>query len=34
MPKPWTHLLEAGMRMEVPANLQVPNEIEPDHVPV
>jgi predicted metalloprotease with PDZ domain len=26
MPKPWTHLLEVEMRMEVPANLQVPNE--------
>jgi predicted metalloprotease with PDZ domain len=26
MPKPWTHLLEIEMRMQVPANLQVPNE--------
>ncbi len=26
MPKPWTHLLEVEMRMQVPANLNVPNE--------
>ena len=26
MPKPWTHLLEVEMRIQVPANLNVPNE--------
>src|SRR5215813_894862 len=26
MPKPWTHLLEVEMRVNVPANLNVPNE--------
>jgi predicted metalloprotease with PDZ domain len=26
MPKPWTHLLEVEMRLQVPANLNVPNE--------
>jgi predicted metalloprotease with PDZ domain len=26
MPKPWTHLLEVEMRMQVPATLNVPNE--------
>jgi len=26
MSKPWTHLLEVEMRVQVPANLQVPNE--------
>src|ERR1700682_5776837 len=26
MSKPWTHLLEVEMRLQVPANLQVPNE--------
>jgi len=26
MPKPWTHLLEVEMRVQVPANLNVPNE--------
>src|ERR1051325_3875200 len=26
MPKPWTHLLEVEMRMQTPANLNVPNE--------
>ncbi|HJZ82996.1 MAG TPA: PDZ domain-containing protein [Pyrinomonadaceae bacterium] len=26
MPKPWTHLLEVEMRINVPANLNVPNE--------
>jgi len=26
MPKPWTHLLEVEMRVQVPANLNLPNE--------
>jgi predicted metalloprotease with PDZ domain len=26
MPKPWTHLLEVEMRMQIPANMNVPNE--------
>jgi predicted metalloprotease with PDZ domain len=26
MPKPWTHLLEVEMRLQTPANLNVPNE--------
>src|SRR5436190_22256075 len=26
MPKPWTHLLEVEMRMQIPANLNVPNQ--------
>src|SRR2546425_6243355 len=26
MPRPWTHLLEVEMQMQVPANLNVPNE--------
>lgn len=26
MPKPWTHLLEVEMQVQVPANLNVPNE--------
>src|SRR6185503_3661596 len=26
MPKPWTHLLEVEMQIQVPANLNVPNE--------
>jgi predicted metalloprotease with PDZ domain len=26
MPKPWTHLLEVEMRMQIPANVNVPNE--------
>ena len=28
MPKPWTHLLEVEMRVNVPANLNVPNETD------
>jgi predicted metalloprotease with PDZ domain len=28
MPKPYTHLLEVEMRMQIPANLQVPNETD------
>ena len=28
MPKPHTHLLEVEMRMQIPANLQVPNETD------
>src|ERR1043165_1841628 len=28
MPKPWTHLLEVEMRLQVPANLNVPNETD------
>src|SRR5436190_8880682 len=28
MPKPWTHLLEVELRMQVPANLNVPNETD------
>lgn len=28
MPKPWTHLLEVEMRVQIPANLQVPNETD------
>lgn len=28
MPKPWTHLLEVEMRVQVPANLNVPNETD------
>src|SRR6266852_5664574 len=28
MSKPWTHLLEVEMRVQVPANLQVPNETD------
>jgi predicted metalloprotease with PDZ domain len=27
MPKPWTHLLEVEIRMQVPANVNVPNEM-------
>ena len=26
MPRPYTHLLEVEMRVQIPANLQVPNE--------
>src|ERR1700741_4364146 len=26
MPKPWTHLLEVEMRMQIPANLNAPNQ--------
>src|ERR1041385_9380206 len=26
MPQPWTHLLEVEMRIQIPANLNVPNE--------
>src|ERR1041384_3612790 len=26
MPEPWTHLLRVEMRMQIPANLNVPNE--------
>src|ERR1041384_1693432 len=26
MPEPWTHLLKVEMRMQIPANLNVPNE--------
>jgi predicted metalloprotease with PDZ domain len=26
MPKPWTHLLEVEMRVQIPANLNVPNQ--------
>src|ERR1044071_6179824 len=26
MPEPWTHLLKVKMRMQIPANLNVPNE--------
>lgn len=28
MPKPWTHLLEVEMRMQIPATLNVPNETD------
>jgi predicted metalloprotease with PDZ domain len=28
MPKPYTHLLEVEMRVQIPANLQVPNETD------
>ena len=28
MPKPWTHLLEVEMRIQVPANLNVPNQTD------
>lgn len=28
MPKPWTHLLEVEMRLQIPANLNVPNETD------
>src|SRR6266853_6645868 len=28
MPRPWTHLLEVEMRLQVPANLNVPNETD------
>ena len=28
MPKPWTHLLEVEMRLQVPANLNVPNQTD------
>ncbi len=28
MPKPYTHLLEVDMRVQIPANLQVPNETD------
>src|SRR5438105_1718129 len=28
MPKPWTHLLEVEMRMQAPANLNVPNQTD------
>src|SRR5216684_3470353 len=28
MSKPWTHLLEVEMRVQIPANLQVPNETD------
>src|SRR5260370_41806854 len=28
MTKPWTHLLEVEMRVQVPANLNVPNETD------
>jgi predicted metalloprotease with PDZ domain len=28
MPRPWTHLLEVEMRLQIPANLNVPNETD------
>ncbi|PYS21864.1 MAG: peptidase M61 [Acidobacteria bacterium] len=28
MPQPWTHLLEVEMRLQIPANLNVPNETD------
>lgn len=28
MPRPWTHLLEVEMRVQIPANLNVPNETD------
>ncbi len=28
MPRPYTHLLEVEMRVQIPANLQVPNETD------
>src|SRR5437588_11345630 len=28
MPKPWTHLLEVEMRMQIPANRNVPNQTD------
>ncbi|HBB94283.1 MAG TPA: peptidase M61 [Blastocatellia bacterium] len=28
MPRPWTHLLEVEMRLQIPASLQVPNETD------
>src|SRR2546429_8309243 len=28
MPQPWTHLIEVEMRLQIPANLNVPNETD------
>ena len=28
MPRPWTHLLEVEMRLQIPANLNVPNDTD------